>query len=123
MIQRLSVFMLSALFVVSALTGFPTATAAVPAGSASGGGKFHVLIDPGHGGVDTGATRGAIRESRIALAVAKKLADLLRAHPAFSVSLTRETDISVSLTERAAIARRVRADLFVSIHANASTDP
>ncbi|MCM2282708.1 MAG: N-acetylmuramoyl-L-alanine amidase [Bdellovibrionaceae bacterium] len=84
---------------------------------------LHVVIDPGHGGVDTGATRGSIRESHIALSVAKKLAEHLRADNRFTVTLTRESDIALTLPERAAVAKRVKADLFISIHANASEDP
>lgn len=85
--------------------------------------KLHIVIDPGHGGVDKGASRGTIRESHIALAVSQKLAKRLRADDRFTVTLTREADISLTLPERAAIAKQVNADLFLSIHANASEDP
>lgn len=98
------------------------ASAAVPA-AGDAASKLHIVVDPGHGGVDKGATRGAIRESHIALAVAKKLADRLRADTRFRVTLTRESDIALTLEERAAIAKRVQGDLFISIHANASEDP
>lgn len=84
---------------------------------------LHIVLDPGHGGVDTGATRGAIRESHLALDVAKRLAERLRKAGQFTVTLTRESDITLTLPERAAIAKRVGADLFLSIHANASEDP
>ncbi len=84
---------------------------------------LRVVIDPGHGGVDTGATRGKIRESNIALAVAKALDALLRYDPRFEVFLTRDGDESRSLPERAHIAKKNQADLFISIHANASEDP
>ncbi len=82
-----------------------------------------VVIDPGHGGVDKGATRGKIRESTIALAVAKALGSLLRDDSRFEVFLTRDGDESRSLPERAHIAKKNKADLFISIHANASEDP
>jgi len=82
-----------------------------------------IVIDPGHGGVDKGAQRGTIIESEIALNVAKKLAERLKEDARFRVILTRDRDVSLSLSERAAIANREKADLFVSIHANASHDP
>lgn len=85
--------------------------------------KLHVLIDPGHGGIDTGAVRGHIKESHIALAVGRHLADLLRADSLFQVTMTRDSDQALTLAERTQIAKRVHADVFLSIHANASKDP
>jgi len=80
-----------------------------------------VVIDPGHGGEETGA-RGpsGTLEKDVALAVARKLrAELVNAR-GLSVFLTRDRDAPVELDERAAIANNYKADLFVSIHANAS---
>lgn len=53
---------------------------------------FNVVIDPGHGGADSGAVRGHLRESDIALDVATKVAALIRKDPHLSVTLTRESD-------------------------------
>jgi N-acetylmuramoyl-L-alanine amidase len=83
---------------------------------------FHVLIDPGHGGADTGAVRGGIKEAEISLRVSLKLAEILRRDDRFKVSMTRETDKRLSLPARAEIAKRSQADLFLSVHCNSSTD-
>ena len=79
-----------------------------------------VVIDPGHGGRDTGAIgpRG-LREKDVALAIARTLAGRLRAL-GFTVILTRKDDSYVSLDERTRIANQARADLFVSVHCNAA---
>jgi N-acetylmuramoyl-L-alanine amidase len=79
-----------------------------------------VVIDPGHGGRDTGAIgpRG-VREKDVALAIARVLARRLRAL-GFAVVLTRKDDSYVSLDERTRIANESRADLFVSVHCNAA---
>ena len=84
---------------------------------------MHVLVDPGHGGIDTGAVRGKYKEAEIALKVSLKLADLLKKDPRFKVSMTRETDSHVTLSRRTQIAKDTKADLFLSIHLNSSTDP
>jgi N-acetylmuramoyl-L-alanine amidase len=79
-----------------------------------------VVIDPGHGGRDTGAIgpHGA-REKDVALAIGRNLAERLRAL-GFAVVLTRKDDSYVSLDERTRIANEARADLFVSVHCNAA---
>lgn len=82
---------------------------------------FRVVIDPGHGGTNTGA-RGAadgVLEKRVTLAVAKQLAAELRT-AGLDVALTREVDRTLTLRQRAVVANRQGADLFVSVHANAS---
>lgn len=79
-----------------------------------------VVIDPGHGGRDTGAIGPhGLREKDVALAIARVLADRLRAF-GFGVVLTRKDDSYVSLDERTRIANQARADLFVSVHCNAA---
>lgn len=83
---------------------------------------FHVMIDPGHGGIDTGAVKGKLKESEIALKVSLKLAELLRNDLRFKVSLTRERNETVTLPERTKIAKDAGADLFLSVHLNSSTD-
>ena len=79
-----------------------------------------IVIDPGHGGVDTGALgRDHAIEKFVVLDFAKVLAAKLRAGDHYQVVLTREDDTFVPLGERVRIARRLNAALFVSIHADA----
>jgi len=79
-----------------------------------------VVIDPGHGGRDPGAIGiGGTREKHITLKIAKALGEKLEAR-GFEVRFTRRDDRSMNLEERTAIAEAARADLFISIHANAS---
>ncbi|HEY8278533.1 MAG TPA: N-acetylmuramoyl-L-alanine amidase [Bdellovibrionota bacterium] len=90
---------------------------------------YVVVLDPGHGGADTGASgrlgKTRIAEKEVALAIALKAAKIL-GNPAYykplgrkiQVVLTRHSDRSVSLEERSEKAKRLKADLFVSIHAN-----
>ncbi|MDR2139813.1 MAG: N-acetylmuramoyl-L-alanine amidase [Tannerella sp.] len=81
---------------------------------------FTVVIDAGHGGKDPGSTGSRVKEKTINLAVALKLGALIQsAHKDVEVIYTRKTDRFVELNERAAIANRNKADLFISIHANA----
>ncbi|TAL92040.1 MAG: AMIN domain-containing protein [Paraburkholderia sp.] len=83
-----------------------------------------VAIDPGHGGEDPGAIGGAgTYEKHIALDVAKKLRAKIDAQPNMRAMMTRDADFFVPLNVRVQKARRVGADLFVSIHADAFTDP
>jgi N-acetylmuramoyl-L-alanine amidase len=80
-----------------------------------------IVVDPGHGGHDPGAQgAGGTREKDIVLQIALRLARKLREELGLDVVLTRSTDVFVELQERTAIANQVGADLFVSIHANAS---
>lgn len=80
---------------------------------------FTVVIDPGHGGVDPGAERGGVVEADLMLVMARELRDALRRATDFEVYLTREEDAFVSLPARAGLARQLRADAFVSLHADA----
>lgn len=82
-----------------------------------------VAIDAGHGGKDPGAhgPHGAL-EKNITLAVARKLAALVDQQPGMKAVLTRDGDVFVDLKERFEKARRANADLFVSIHCDASRD-
>ncbi|MGE4294894.1 MAG: N-acetylmuramoyl-L-alanine amidase [Campylobacterales bacterium] len=84
-----------------------------------GGYKPTVVIDPGHGGRDTGALSGRVREKEIVLNVGLETARILKER-GFEVLMTRDRDVYVSLQDRTGLANRVKADLFVSIHANAS---
>jgi N-acetylmuramoyl-L-alanine amidase len=79
-----------------------------------------IVVDPGHGGRDPGATGvGGVREKDINLLIAKRLAERLRERD-FKVILTRDNDKTVNLEERTAIAESSGGDVFISIHANAS---
>jgi N-acetylmuramoyl-L-alanine amidase len=83
-----------------------------------------VAIDPGHGGEDPGATGpSGTREKDVVLAIALMLRDRLNAQPNMRAMLTRDADFFVPLHERVKKARRVQADLFVSIHADAFLNP
>lgn len=88
-------------------------------------GRPIVLIDPGHGGKDPGATgvSGSSLEKDLALAMAKELADLLEQRGRVRVALTRETDRYLTLEQRAAIARRLQAGLFLSLHMDSAPNP
>ena len=78
-----------------------------------------VVIDPGHGGAKPGAQGKRSQEKAITLAVAKKFGKLIEDnYPDVKVIYTRTTDVDISLAERAHIANRNKADLFISIHAN-----
>jgi N-acetylmuramoyl-L-alanine amidase len=81
-----------------------------------------VVIDPGHGGHDPGAKTKGLTEADLVLDVALRLEQLLSKQDGFEVVLTRRVDTFVPLEERTAIANRAGADLFLSIHANASTN-
>ena len=82
--------------------------------------KYVVVIDPGHGGKDSGAIYYGVKEKNINLAVAKKLYYLLKEDGRFKVYLTRKGDYFVSLGERQRFTAKVGADLFISIHSNAN---
>ncbi|PYR66847.1 MAG: hypothetical protein DMF88_14860 [Acidobacteria bacterium] len=81
-----------------------------------------IVIDPGHGGHDPGAMNDGLSEADLVLDVALRLEKLLQQHPGVQVVMTRRSNVFVPLEERTAIANREGADLFLSIHANASED-
>ncbi len=86
-------------------------------------GVSRIVIDPGHGGHDPGAQAHGVAEAELVLDVSRRLETLLRAQPGFDVVLTRRTDEFIPLEERTAVANRESADMFLSIHANASPRP
>ena len=79
-----------------------------------------IIIDPGHGGHDPGASGEALREKDVVLALATALRDDLIAKGGIRVALTREDDRFLALGERVALARALGADLFLSIHADSA---
>ncbi|MCX7958319.1 MAG: N-acetylmuramoyl-L-alanine amidase, partial [Deltaproteobacteria bacterium] len=88
------------------------------------GGKLSqkiVVIDPGHGGDDQGAVgKGGLKEKDVVLDISLELAKIIRKNTDLEVFLTRDSDVSVKLSDRAAFAREKKADLFISVHANAN---
>lgn len=104
------------------------ASAALPSPPLAGELKIDRLIiialDPGHGGEDPGAIGpSGLREKDVVLAIAHKLRERLTANANIRVLMTRDADFFVPLHERVRKARRVQADLFVSIHADAFITP
>ncbi|MCD6517104.1 MAG: N-acetylmuramoyl-L-alanine amidase [Candidatus Aminicenantes bacterium] len=80
-----------------------------------------IVIDPGHGGLETGAEgRYGTKEKTITLEIALKLKAIIERNLPYRVQLTREEDVDVSLEKRAAIANNYKAFVFISIHANGS---
>ena len=110
----------------------PTVSALPPAANSNG--KFslsrqlglsvsRIVIDAGHGGHDPGAQGNGINEAELTLDVAQRLKALLEKQPGVEVVMTRDSDVFIPLQERTEIANRENADLFLSIHANASRNP
>jgi len=83
-------------------------------------GAIVVVIDPGHGGRESGATAGSLKEKDVTLALARRLRARLRGRGGIRVVLTRDEDRTLPHDERTAIANQNRADLFISLHVNAS---
>ena len=79
-----------------------------------------VVIDPGHGGLDTGALRGLTLEKDLTLSIALKVKDILKEAGMKKVLMTRNTDKTMSLEERVEYANNKDADIYVSIHINDS---
>ena len=82
--------------------------------------NFKVTLDAGHGAHDFGAVYEGRIEKNIALAVVLKVGKILAATPQMEVNYTRKTDVFIDLIERANIANRFNANIFVSIHCNAN---
>ena len=82
---------------------------------------FTLVIDPGHGGVDPGALGKSAKEKDVNLSVSKLFADMVKEkYPEVKIIFTRTTDVQIPLVQRANIANEANADLFISIHSNAS---
>jgi N-acetylmuramoyl-L-alanine amidase len=83
-------------------------------------GVSRIVLDPGHGGHDPGVSGNGISESELVLDVSLRLKKLLENQPGMEVVMTRDSDVFIPLEQRTALANREGADLFLSIHANAS---
>ncbi|ESU28195.1 putative N-acetylmuramoyl-L-alanine amidase amiA [Flavobacterium limnosediminis JC2902] len=109
--MKMNVFFKSTLLALVLSTG---------AGYAQNNAKFRVVLDAGHGGNDFGATYHGYVEKNNALNVALKVGRILESDPGSQVIYTRKTDVFIPLDERAEIANKSKADIFVSIHCNAN---
>ncbi len=103
----------------------PSAVADVVVSEARAPGRPIVVIDPGHGGHDPGAksASGAAEEKALTLALSTELRDLLVSRGRVRVAMTRRDDRYVALEQRADIARRLGAGLFVSVHMDHAPNP
>jgi N-acetylmuramoyl-L-alanine amidase len=79
---------------------------------------FLVIIDPGHGGLDPGASRKGLQEKDVVLHISKEMARLINALPGYRAVLTRTGDYGLELWQRVDFARRKEGDLFISVHCN-----
>ncbi|HSE14873.1 MAG TPA: N-acetylmuramoyl-L-alanine amidase, partial [Candidatus Deferrimicrobium sp.] len=83
--------------------------------------RVRVMIDPGHGGKDPGATGPTgLKEKDVVLAIGRRIREKLSRSGEFEVRMTRDEDVFIPLEERTAMANKGRADIFVSLHINAS---
>jgi N-acetylmuramoyl-L-alanine amidase len=83
--------------------------------------KIH--LDAGHGGTDSGAVGNGLYEKNLTLEIIEKINEKLKAYDGVSTQLSRSTDVFVGLSERANMANRWGADVFLSVHINSATDP
>ena len=84
-------------------------------------GKIRVMLDPGHGGKDPGAVGpSGLKEKDVVLSIGRMVRERLARDGAYDVRMTRDTDVFIPLEERTAMANQARADIFVSLHINAS---
>lgn len=115
---------MKALTLICLAAGLFTASAAAasgPAGVDVSPEACSIVIDPGHGGDDTGAIGpSGLLEKDVTLGVARMVAESLKGRISCKVLLTRAEDVFVPLPERTAFANKIGADLFISIHANAT---
>jgi N-acetylmuramoyl-L-alanine amidase len=107
-------------------SGFPAvpAEAVVSTPAAPKSKKKTIVLDAGHGGKDPGALAvNGTQEKNVTLAAVKQLADALKATGRYNVVLTRSDDTFIKLDQRVEIARKAKADLFLSLHADAGENP
>lgn len=113
------------LTIISAIALLISSPLHISGQNVSGQGLKTVVIDPGHGGKDPGAPgkSKSAAEKNIVLNISKLFGDKIKAeYPDVKVVYTRSTDVFVELKERANIAKRNNADLFISVHCNSSTN-
>lgn len=79
-----------------------------------------IVIDAGHGGKDPGAVYSNMKEKDIVLDIARHVRNYLKQDPSLKIYMTRDKDVFIPLEERTAIANKLKADIFISIHANAA---
>jgi N-acetylmuramoyl-L-alanine amidase len=105
--------------------GLPQTSSKIQVTEARVPGRPLVVIDPGHGGRDPGASgaSGTIKEAQLTLLVARELRARLARRGRVRVALTRDGDETLALSQRAEIARRLGADLFISLHADSGSTP
>ena len=104
---------------VSQTSGTPSHSQTQSNNSTRGNKKYTIVVDPGHGGHDSGARGNGYNEKDIALQVATKLANNLRRD--YNVIMTRDSDFFVPLDTRAKIGNNANADFFISIHLNSGS--
>ncbi|MGN0018871.1 MAG: N-acetylmuramoyl-L-alanine amidase [Candidatus Gastranaerophilaceae bacterium] len=97
----------------------PSTTTEKPVIKERKSGEKVIVIDPGHGGIDCGATRSGIYEKDITLDVSKRVTAILRSN-GYKVYMTRDEDKTVELKERVDFTEEIAPDLFVSVHVNSS---
>jgi N-acetylmuramoyl-L-alanine amidase len=95
---------------------------AAPAVKTTTTGVRVIVIDPGHGGIDAGASTTGALEKDITLAMARKLRTTLQSRLGATVLLTRDSDVALTSEARAAVANNNRADLFISLHVGYSAN-
>jgi N-acetylmuramoyl-L-alanine amidase len=99
----------------------PVSPSTPSAGSAARKHRVRVMIDPGHGGKDPGAIGPTgLKEKDVVLAIGRKIREKMSGSGEFDVRMTRDEDVFIPLEERTAMANKGRADIFVSLHINAS---
>ncbi|MGR3466693.1 MAG: N-acetylmuramoyl-L-alanine amidase [Shimia sp.] len=106
--------------VFAARAGPPSVRAAIegPPPARPDDGRIVVVLDPGHGGKDPGAVVEGVEEAELMLRLAREMQEALRREGGYDVHLTRDGDTFLGLAPRAAMARRLGADLFISLHAD-----
>ena len=106
----------------AAVKNTPKLNVPAPLSPRSQRGRYVIVIDAGHGGHDPGAigVSPGVKESDVTLASARQLAQYLRLDPRFHVVMSRDSDIFIPLDRRIILARDIRADLFISLHADAA---
>lgn len=100
----------------------PDAALPAPGRDTTGAARLHVVLDPGHGGIDPGAEQPGLTEKDLMLRFARELREVLLRSGGYEVTLTRDGDHFVSLERRIAVAHQVGADVFISLHADSLSE-